>query len=100
MSIDGEVFDIGDRPIITVTFRDEAGTLTSPSTVVFGYVKPDGTEVVGQSPLDNPSTGVFRYRLPTLDAAGVWTWRGKGTAGLIAADEGSFTVRPSAFAAP
>lgn len=93
-------FDIGDRPIVRVEFRDEVGALTSPTTVVFSYQRPNGAEVVNQAPTSNPTAGVFTYALPTIDQAGTWWYRAKGTGALVAAVEGSFEVRRSRFASP
>jgi hypothetical protein len=94
-----EQFDIGDRPTITVTFSNEAGTATSPSTVVFLVRTPAGVES-SNAATSNPSTGVYTYTFPTITESGVWSWRAKGTAGLIAATEGRFNVRTSVFTTP
>jgi hypothetical protein len=92
-------YDIGDRPTVTVTFTNESGVLTSPSTVVFLTKDPAGTEA-SNAATTNPSTGVYTYTFPTLTQSGVYSWRAKGTAGLIAATEGSFGVRVTAFTTP
>ena len=98
------VYDIGDRPTVTASFTDVAGTLTDPSTVVAIVRTPAGVETTTTSPnaaLVNSSTGVWAFTLPTaFDAAGNWRVRIKGTAGLIAAAETTLAVRESLFDTP
>ena len=97
-------YDLGDRPTATVTFRDTADVLTSPTTVVFIVRTPAGVETPYTSPHDaitTTSTGVFAFTFPDpLDEAGTWYIRAKGTAGLEAAAELSFQVRRSSFTTP
>lgn len=97
-------FDIGDAPKFKVTFHDEDGALDDPTAVVFTLRTPAGAEtsfVHGtDDEVDRVSTGVFRFTAPTLSASGTYRLRAKGTEGLIAADEGSFTVRASRFTTP
>lgn len=97
-------YDIGDRPTATVTFRDTADVLTSPTTVVFVVRTPAGVETPYTSPhaaITTVSTGVFAFTFPApLNEAGAWHVRAKGTAGLEAAAELSFQVRRSNFATP
>lgn len=99
-----EVYDLGDRPVATVTFRDVDEVLTSPSTVVFITRTPAGVETSYTTPNANiatPSTGVFKFTFPAVFAtAGTWSVRAKGTAGLEAAAELSFRVRASSFTTP
>jgi hypothetical protein len=97
-------YDIGDKPTVTATFTNAAGTLTNPSTVVAILRTPAGVETTTTSPnaaIVNTSTGVWAFTLPSaFDTAGNWQVRIKGTAGLIAAAETTLVVRPSAFASP
>jgi hypothetical protein len=96
-------YDVGDRPEITATFTNAAGTATDPTTVVFITRAPDSTEVSYTAPtnITNPTTGTFVFTFPAaLTQEGMWSVRAKGTAGLITAGETSFIVKPSAFATP
>ena len=45
------VYDIGDRPVITATFRNDADALTDPTTVTVRVREPDGTETLYTSPV-------------------------------------------------
>ncbi len=88
-------YDIGDKPALLTTFKDEAGTLTTPTTREAKYKKPDGVTTTVVPTVS--SVGVLRTDLPILDQAGVWRWRVAGVTGVVAADEGQFTVTGSAF---
>jgi predicted secreted protein len=94
-----QVFDIGDKPTVTVTFTNEAGTPTNPTTVVGLLRLPSGTESTLAAPT-NPSAGVYAWALPELSQQGEHVVRAKATSGLVAAVEISFTVRATAFANP
>ena len=85
------VYDIGDAPVVTCTFRDLAGTLTSPTTVTAKLVEPDGTQS-DLSPVEE-STGVYSATVPTIDQAGTHTVKFFGAGALVAAEELSFRVR-------
>lgn len=97
-------FDIGDRPTATVTFKNVAGVLTDPTTVVFLTLSPAGTETPYTSPdaaIANPSVGVWTFTFPApLTEPGSWYLRAKGTAGLQSAGELLFKIRKSKFTAP
>ncbi len=88
-------YDIGDKPALLTTFRDEAGVLVTPATREAKYKKPDGVTTIVVPTVS--SVGVLRTDLPILDQAGVWRWRVAGVTGVVAADEGQFTVTGSAF---
>lgn len=94
-------FDIGDKPVITATFRNTAEVLTDPTTVVFLWQTPDYVEATYTygvaAEVTRTSLGVFAFAPPTITRAGAHHCRAKGTTGLIAAGEGSVTIRPSAF---
>ena len=98
------VYDIGDRPVITATFRNDADALTDPTTVTVRVREPDGTETLYTSPvapIANSSTGVWAFTFPAaLDAAGDWYVRFRSTAGLLTAGEQKLVVRPTAFTTP
>ena len=98
------VYDIGDRPVITATFRDGADALPAPPTVTVRVREPDGTETLYTSPVAsivNSSTGVWAFTFPAaLDAAGDWYVRFRSTAGLLTAGEQKLVVRPTAFTTP
>lgn len=97
-------YDIGDRPVITATFKDKDAVLTTPSTIVVKIKDPSGNEDTYTSPdasIVTASAGVVEFTLPAvLDESGPWTVRFKGTAGLQAAYEGKFGVRRSSFTSP
>ena len=98
------VYDIGDRPVITATFRNDADAPTDPTTVTVRVREPDGTETLYTSPVAsivNSSTGVWAFTFPAaLDAAGDWYVRFRSTAGLLTAGEQKLVVRPTAFTTP
>lgn len=85
--------EVGDRKTVQTEFRDEAGVLTSPSTVVGEYRKPSSTVAVSLTPTV-VSPGIWRMILPTFDEPGIWSWWIAGTAGLIASDQGYIKVSP------
>jgi hypothetical protein len=97
-------YDIGDRPVITATFKDNDAVLTTPSTVVVKLMDPSGnvdTYTTGDASLVTASTGVIEFTVPSvLDETGPWSIRFKGTAGLQAAYEGKFRVRRTSFPTP
>ena len=87
---------VGDRLTAQTTFRAEPvtpgtpGALTSPSTVV-GEVKSPSGAITPLTPSE-ASAGIWRATLPTFTEGGYWRWFIAGTAGLIAADQGSIAV--------
>jgi hypothetical protein len=83
-------YQIGDRKTVVTTFVDEAGVPTSPSTVV-GEYRPPGGAITPLVPTE-ASAGVWRMILPTFTVRGLWHWYIAGTAGVIAADQGSILV--------
>ena len=98
-------FDVGDMPSFTVTFRDEADVITDPTTVVFKIHPATAAEYEVTAPnaaITKLSTGVYKYTFPTPipNDPGRWAVRGKGTVGLVAADEILFNVRRSVFTTP
>jgi hypothetical protein len=97
--------DIGDRPVITVTFRTADGTLTTPTTTTFITRDPAGTETTYATPnaaISTVSTGTLAFTFPSglLTTAGVWWVRAKGTGSIEAATELAIQVTASAFTTP
>ena len=97
-------FDVGDKPVFTATFKDPADTLTDPTTVVFLWRTPAGTETdyiyLTDSEVTRSSVGVFVFNAPTITVAGSHYCRAKATAGLIAAAELGIGVSASKFTNP
>ena len=83
-------FDIGDRVRITATFTDLAGAVADPTTVALTVKAPDGTLTSPSNSKD--STGVYHADV-NPDASGTWWYRWTGTGALVAAEEGTFSVR-------
>lgn len=77
---------------ITATFRDLAGTLTNPTTVVCTVKNPAG--VLATPIPTNSGTGIY-YADVTLDADGTWTIEWQATGNLIVAGDDWFLVRLS-----
>jgi hypothetical protein len=96
-------FDVGQRPLLTVTFTDGAGNVFDPPTVRFAYRPPGGTRTVltylSSAAVVRLSAGVYRTELPipiSLTSVGEWTVRFESldAGGLpLAADESVFGVR-------
>lgn len=94
---DGEVRD---------AFRDAAAVATDPTTVTLRVRKlPSGTTKVYGWPspgvdgtLTRESVGRFYTDYTAVvNDDGDWAWRLEGTSIVQTAEEGQFTVRPSAF---
>jgi hypothetical protein len=94
-----EVYDIGDRPVLTATFRDEDGVATAMTTIAFKIISPSGTVVTNS--IANASavdTGVYDWQIPeAFDESGRWVLRAQGTAPIETAAELVVRVRDSAF---
>lgn len=86
---------------LTVTFRDDDGTLVDPDTVVIRTMSPCGTEATYTYATDDEvqksSTGIYTADI-TPDEAGRWhfRWQTTGT-GKTTALEGDFIVQNSVF---
>lgn len=83
-----------------MTFKDESDTDQDPTTVTGKFKDPAGnvtTYVDGtDTELVKDSIGNYHYDI-TLDEAGKWRYRGDGVGVVVAAGEGRFNVRESAF---
>jgi hypothetical protein len=92
-----QVYDLGDTVRITGTFRDDTGTLTTPTTVTVTIVGPDGTStayVMGSAPeVANPSAGLVVWTW-VADTPGRHVWQLVGTGAVAEGEQGSFFVRP------
>ena len=88
------LYDIGDAPTVTATFRNIAGDLTNPTTVTAKMVEPDGTQTTLSTP-SNTGTGVYTVTVPTFDQSGRHVVKFFGTGAIIAAEETPIDVRPT-----
>lgn len=97
-------YDIGDKPRAVARFADVEGNPVTPTSITVKVKNPSGLEVAYTSPhisITTPLPGVVVFEFPAvLDVDGVWFIRIIGTAGVNAAVEASFIVRPSAFLNP
>lgn len=90
----GDTYDIGDQVTVQATFRNTAGTKTNPTDTTLKYKDPSGNvTTVNNASLSTPSTGVKTYDI-AVDEAGQWWYRFAGTGAVVAAEEGTFDVRP------
>lgn len=84
---------------ITMTFRDDEGTLTDPDTVMVKTSDPCGGEATyafgSDAEIQQDSTGVYYCDL-TPNSAGRWHYRWQ-TTGPVFAIEDSFIVLTSPF---
>jgi hypothetical protein len=92
-------YDIGDRPVLICTFRDEDDVLTTMNTIVFKIISPAGTVTTNSiANATSPSTGVYEWQIPTAFAtSGRWVLRAAGTSPIETAAELVVRVRDSAF---
>jgi hypothetical protein len=95
------IYDIGDRPTFTATFRNTADVATDPTAVVFRYRVPAGTTTSYTFGVDGEvvrtGTGTYTFQPPTFAAAGSHFVRAEGTGALVAATEQGVDVRLSRF---
>jgi hypothetical protein len=89
-------YEVGDRIVVQTVFTNEAGTPTSPSALTGEVRSPSGV-LTPLTPADM-TLGVVRMTLPTFTEGGVWRWYVAGTAGVIAADQGTIRVDPKVTA--
>lgn len=84
-------FDIGDRVRLRAEFRDVDGFVADPTTVTLAVLRPGDSASAAVSTTKD-ATGVY-HGDHEPDTAGTWTYRFAGTGDLVAAEEGTFTVR-------
>lgn len=96
-------FSPGQRARFRAIFRDEAKTLTNPSTTVFTVRDPAGAQTTYTLGVDSQvtqeSVGTIRLDLPITSgmAAGTWRVRVVGTGACADATEQSFQIVASSF---
>lgn len=85
-------FDIGDRVYLEAGFEAvKTGYPADPSTVTLVVMRPGDSTSIAVTP-EQDATGVY-HGDHEPDTAGTWTYRWAGTGDLVAAEEGTFTVR-------
>lgn len=92
-------YDIGDRPVLVATFKDEDDVLTAMTAIVWKIINPAGTVTTNDiNDSTSPSTGVYEWQIPAaFDRHGRWVLRAAGTAPIETAAEMVVRVRDSAF---
>lgn len=81
---------------LTATFRNEAGALADPTTVIFKVADNEGNVTEYESPLQD-SVGVYHQDILLTSGGGGWTCRAEGTGSVVGANEMSFSVLPTVF---
>lgn len=84
-------------------FRDASGAPCDPTTVTLLIRSPDKVETsypYGSSAVVRDGYGAYHFDVGPLTQAGAWSYRWVGTGAVIAAAEGRFDVRKSAFTNP
>jgi hypothetical protein len=86
-------YDLNDAPTFSCTFAI-SGAATDPTTVTLLVEKPDKTQTTYtySASITKSSTGVYTKQV-TLDQRGIWRYVWTGTGTVIAAAEGTVTVR-------
>lgn len=88
-----ELFDIGDVVRALARFRNVAGVLTDPTSVVGRVRKPDGTLGDVTFAKDTPPvTGEYIASI-AIDQSGDWWVRATSTGTVASSVESIFTVR-------
>lgn len=87
------IFDVGDQIRLEATFTVD-GTDANPTTVVGKVKDPNGA--ITLPTVSASSTGVYYMDL-YVGTDGDWYYRFEGTGSVVAACEGVFRVRKSAF---
>lgn len=101
----GNVVGDNDDGTTREPFTNLASVATDPTAVSLQVLKPGGTLLVynwplqgpGDGVLDHPSTGRFSWDLH-LDETGAWAWQLSGTGTVETSEAGRFFVRWSPFA--
>jgi hypothetical protein len=93
-------YDIGDLVRVSLSFTNSSQSAADPSTVRGRFRDPSGnvtTYLFGtDSQLVKDATGAYHFDV-TIDEAGDWRYRGEGEGAIVAAAEGRFHARESAF---
>lgn len=91
---------LGGKKRIVAKFKSRntdqsVGSLTNPTTVIFSYETPNGTETDLTYPttIVRSATGVY-YLDITCSIPGIWRWRVDGDGTVF---EGTFEVKLSVF---
>jgi hypothetical protein len=90
-------YDVGDLPLVFVTFKDVDGNVGDPTDVNLVYRKPDGvveTVPLGSLTHTTPGSGYYEYALP-LTMAGIWYGEWRGTGVITAVEQFTLVVRTS-----
>jgi len=94
-----EIYDVGDRPRLTITFTDFARQPSDPFAVNCHVRSPSGATVVYTYPSDisKSSTGVYTLDLPLLEAGDYkYKWNSTDSFGVPeASDQGYISARHS-----
>jgi len=85
------IYDVGDRVIITATFKTSDGVLADPSSVSAVVRAPDGTIQTFTAPA-HPSTGYYEQAVDP-STPGNWRYKFVGTGTMLTVQEGMFYVR-------
>lgn len=91
-----KTYQIGDAPRCSAEFRNAAGTLIDPSTVVFKFTTPAGVVTTYTYPAaEVVKDGVGLYHVDlNANARGIWLYRWESTGTGQAAEQHEFTVEP------
>lgn len=94
-------YDTGDQVRMTATFKNAAGALADPTTVVFKYRQSGSVAATTltygvDGAVVKASVGVYHLDI-TPAASGDWHYRAVGTGAVVAAAENSFRVLNSFF---
>ena len=85
-------YNLNAHPVVSVSFTDEDGVATNPTTVTLVVTLPDATQATyTNADLDNPSVGTWQKTL-IASQAGTWTYEWTGAGAVTAFDSGSFGV--------
>lgn len=98
-----EVYDIGDKPIVTATFEDIEGGTGVSTAVTFTIRDPAGDETEytnADDEVEADGDNVWVLTMPRLDQHKDWHIRAESTAGLQAAVEKTIHVRKSSITSP
>jgi hypothetical protein len=92
-------YDIGDRPRVTATFTDLAGTVVDPTIITCALKYPNGTTTVTYTfgvdgDLQRTSIGIYTLDF-TITQAGGYGYKFNGLGAIVASVQGRIAVRRS-----